>query len=62
MSSFLERRAATDHKKMVAELLDDESDRLNDWEIEFLESVNRRDSFTDRQKEKLEQLWDKVFG
>lgn len=32
----------TDQKQMLQECLADDNDRLSDWEIEFLESLNRR--------------------
>lgn len=49
---------------MLDELLKDESDRMNAWEIEFLESLNRqRDrQWSESQIAVLEQIWEKVYG
>lgn len=53
-----------DQLSMLDELLGDDSDRLNSWEINFLEDFHRhRDkTLTDRQEQKLRQIWDKIFG
>lgn len=48
---------------MLDELLDDDSDRLNSWEIEFIENLNQKRNrpLTEPQADKLQQIWDKVF-
>lgn len=53
-----------DQLEMLDELLQDDSDRMNDWEINFIEDFNRKRDMklTDRQEQKLRSIWDKVFG
>jgi len=50
--------------RMLEELLDDESDTMSSWEVEFIDNLrkSKTSAMTDRQKEKLEQIWEKVFG
>ena len=50
--------------KMLDELLTDDSDTLSDWEIDFIESMDkkRRLDLSDRESAKLIQVWDKAFG
>lgn len=54
-------------KEEYQQLIDDCMDRqsqLNDWEINFLDSINDQVSeegtLTDRQFEKLESIWERV--
>lgn len=49
---------------MLRELADDESDTMNDWEAKFVDDMVTREStgLTTRQLEKIEQIWEKVFG
>jgi hypothetical protein len=52
-----------DEQKLLNELLNDDSDKLSEWEMEFLESLDRdrgRD-LSDKQEEKLNQIWNRVF-
>lgn len=52
-----------DIRKMVKELLADESDRLSSWECDFLDSVNRwTGKYTERQAETIQKIWDKIYG
>ena len=51
-----------DLRKMVKELLADESDRLTTWECEFLDSVNRQDRLSDKQAAIIERVWNKIYG
>ena len=52
-----------DERRMLNELLNDDSDRLSEWEMGFLESLDElRDVLSDRQADKLEAVWKKVFG
>ncbi len=45
-------------RKMVKELLADESDRLSAWECEFLDDVNKwTGPLTDRQCATIEKIW-----
>jgi hypothetical protein len=56
--------------KMLDELLNDDSDTMSAWEVEFIESLNRQcDGIADgswcpslNQEAKLEQIWNKVFN
>jgi len=50
--------------RMLEELLDDESDTMSSWEVEFIDNLRncKTQTMTDRQKEKLEQIWEKVLG
>ena len=54
------------HSDMLGERLDyDSSVRMNDWEVEFLESLNRLPKhvrLTEKQAITLGNIWDKVFG
>ena len=54
----------TDSLAMLDELLADDSDKMTDWEVEFIESLNKqRDrEFSDRQVATLEKIWRKVYG
>lgn len=57
---------------MLAELLDDESDTMTAWEVEFIESLGKqRDRSyatrsywtpTGKQLAVLEKIWEKVFA
>jgi hypothetical protein len=50
-------------RKMLKELLDDESDLLTAWEIEFIDSLKKQAfDITPRQLRTLDRIWDKVFG
>lgn len=50
--------------KMLDELLADDSDRLTDWEVRFLESLNtqRHRELSPKQVAALESIWDRIFG
>jgi hypothetical protein len=51
---------AEDCTSMLAELMDDDSDRLTGWEVDFIESVRRREApFTAAQAA---QIWHRVYG
>jgi len=54
----------TDQHKQLNELLADDGDCLSDWEIDFLESLNRDRhlELTGGQEYKLTQIWNRVFG
>jgi hypothetical protein len=53
-------------RDMTSELLMDESDRMTEWELEFVESVARwldNDGVpSQKQRQKVEEVWDRVFG
>jgi hypothetical protein len=54
-----------DEQKMLQECLDDDSDRLTAWEVEFLESLSRLPdsrSLSDKQRAVLERINSKVLG
>ncbi len=55
-----------EQKKMLTELLADESDTMNKWEIEFTESLDAQFekgySLTGDQIRVLKKIWDKVFN
>lgn len=61
--------ACEDWPKMLDELLQDDSDKMTTWEVEFIESLNRQcDSSPDgswcpsaKQMKVLEEIWGKVF-
>lgn len=55
---------SNDHRKMHQELLQDESDTMTAWEVEFIESLSRRHrdaALTRKQAAVLEKIWSKVF-
>ena len=56
---------SSDLLKMLDELLDDESDRLTEWEVEFIESLSRQKYnvllWSQKQIRCLIKTWDKVF-
>lgn len=49
---------------MPDEILEDDSDRMTPWEVEFVESLNKQNVFdwTDKQIAVLEKIWRKLFG
>lgn len=49
-------------KKMVWECLRDDSDRLSEWEIRFLDDNAASPEFSQRQAATIEQIWQKLFG
>jgi hypothetical protein len=55
-----------DQISMLDELLSYDGGSLNGWEIDFLESLDkRRDDIrplSEKQDDKLRQTWDKIFG
>ena len=52
-----------DIRNMIRECLADDSDRLTDWEMEFLDSLNKwTGDYTERQVEWLERIWSKCFS
>ena len=60
-----------DQRKMIKECLADDSNRLSEWEIQFLDSVNARLNSTghpasaelsDKQLATLEKIWGKLYG
>lgn len=51
-----------DERAMLNELFQDESDRLSEWEMEFLDSLDAlQTDLTGRQSDKLAEIWKKVF-
>lgn len=50
----------TDVVNMVVELLAAESG-LSGWEMDFIEGLDGRTRFSDKQAAKVQQIWDKVF-
>lgn len=50
-----------DLANQVDELLSAESG-LTAWEMEFLENMDGRTSFSDAQADKIKQIWDRVLG
>ena len=53
-----------DHENMLDELLQDTSDAMTPWEVEFIESLHqRRDrGLSDKQGPILTRIWNKVFN
>ena len=52
-----------DLRKMVKELLADESDRLTPWECDFLDSMHKwTGDYTAKQAAIIERIWNKIFG
>ena len=51
-----------DYEKMLDELLNDESDRMTAWEVEFVESLDKqRDrEWSQKQRDILDRIWQKV--
>ncbi len=50
-----------DYRKMIRELLSDDSDRLNAWECEFLDSVNQQQELSDKQRAIIDRIWQRIF-
>lgn len=52
-----------DEQKLLNELLNDDSDKMSEWEQDFLESLdsNRAVELTGKQSDKLNQIWNRVF-
>lgn len=57
-----------DQTKKLQELLADDSDVLNDWDIDFLGGINMRNEahaggyqLSDKQEACLERIWNKVI-
>jgi len=51
-----------EQKKMLTELLADESDTMSDWEIGFIESLDvQLYPLTGDQVKTLKKIWEKVF-
>ena len=61
-----------DYEKMLDEILNDESDAMTAWEVEFVESLDRQRNIkqgtrtswepSPKQKDVLDKIWGKVFG
>ena len=55
-----------DQLNMLDELLEYDGGHLSGWEIDFLESLDRRRDdarpLSENQDHKLRELWDEVFG
>ena len=50
---------------MLRDLMGYDGDlRMSGWEIEFIEDLSGRKIFplSDKQSDKLDQIWDKIFG
>jgi len=46
-------------RKMVREMLDEEDKSFSDWEIEFLDNMWKLTEYTERQANKIEQIYEK---
>lgn len=58
-----DQRTTLDRQKVV-ELLKD-SKRLTAWEVDFIGKMDQLSdalNYTDRQHDKIEQIWQKIFG
>lgn len=53
-----------DWNDMLDEILNDETDRMTAWEVEFIESLHkqRERGCSDKQFSVLEKIWNKLFG
>ncbi len=50
-------------RKMVKELLADESDQLTPWECNFLDDMHKwTGDYTAKQAEIIQRIWSKIFG
>lgn len=48
---------------MVRELLDYDGNRsMSAWELNFIENVEKLSQFTQKQADKIEDVWSKVIG
>lgn len=54
-------KSETDLRNMIKEILADDNDRMTDWEVSFIDSVNRQDRLSEKQAEIIERIWGKVF-
>lgn len=59
-------KSETDLRNMLKECLNydpsHDEPHLTDWEIEFLDSLNRRNFLTEKQASILETIWRKCYG
>lgn len=51
----------SDYRKMVIELLNEDTG-LSEWEMGFLENVRTLAQYSTKQQDKIEQIWQRVFG
>ena len=47
-----------EYRKMVKEMLDTEDKGFNNWEIEFLDDMFKRRTYTVKQMKKIDQIYD----
>ena len=48
---------------MARELLDYDGDRrMSSWELEFIENMSERGTFSESQASKVQEIWDKILG
>ena len=48
-------------EKMVSELLEVESG-LSSWEMDFIENMDGKRNFSEKQSDKIKAIWSKVLG
>lgn len=48
-----------DQSTMIEDCMN-RSERLTEWESNFIESISTREMLTDKQDEKLNTIWDRV--
>lgn len=47
-----------EYREMVREMLDTDDKGLSNWEIEFLDNMFKRTTYTPRQAAKIEQIYE----
>jgi hypothetical protein len=48
-------------RKMIKELLADDSDRLSAWECDFVDSVNRQGNLSEKQAAVIVRIYERLF-
>ena len=57
----------TDYEGMIDDLMQDDSDTLSAWEVEFIEAMSdrlceRQNELSSKMEAKIVSIWEKVFG
>jgi hypothetical protein len=48
----------TDYRDMVREMLDADDRGFNNWEIEFLDAMYKRTSYTENMRTKIDEIYE----
>ena len=50
----------TEEQQQMITDCENRSSQLNDWELNFIDSISRQDSLTDKQVAVLDRVWERV--